>query len=207
MSARVMTTKTKLLVSAALLAGAASAAGLGTFGSFTSTTSASEAVSAGTVALGNPSAGGPDNRLTVAATGIVPGDTVQRVFKLSNAGTQNFSAVTLTTAAAAPSSLLDSDTTNGLQMVIDKCPTAWNEAGSGPAYTYTCTGSVSTVLASVPVIGSNLPLAGLTALTAGSSDYLRVTLTFPTGAGNALQGASSTVGFTFTATQRATSAH
>ena len=208
MSARVLSTKTKLLASAALVAAAAGAAGLGTFGSFTSTTSASQAVSAGTVTIGLGTAGSTDNRLTVAASGIVPGDTIQRVVKLSNTGTQALSAVTLSTTATI-SSALDTDATNGLQMTIEKCSTSWTEAGSAPAYTYTCSGAgtVSTVLASTPVIGSNLALNNLSALTAGNSDVLRVTLSFPSGAGNTLQGASSTINFAFTGTQRTASAH
>jgi spore coat-associated protein N len=206
MSARVLSTKTKLLASAALLAAAAGAAGLGTFGSFTSTTSASEAVSAGTVTIGVGTAGTTDNRLTVAASGIVPGDTIQRAVKLSNSGSQALSAVSLTTTATL-SSALDTDTANGLQLSIDKCSTAWTESGTAPAYTYTCGGTVSTVLASVPVIGANLALNNLASLTAGTSDNLRVTLTFPSAAGNALQGANSTIAFAFTGTQRTASAH
>jgi spore coat-associated protein N len=207
MSAHVLSTKTKLLASAALLAAAAGAAGLGTFGSFTSTTSASEAVSAGTVTIGVGTAGSTDNRLTVAATGIVPGDTIQRVIKLSNSGTQGLSSVNLTTSATS-SSALDTDATNGLQMTVDKCSTSWTESGSSPAYTYACSGggTVTSVLASVPVIGSNT-LNNLASLTAGSNDVLHVTLTFPSGAGNTLQGASSTINFAFTGTQRTASAH
>ena len=204
MSARVMSTKTKLLVSAALLAGAASAAGLGTFGSFTSTTSASEAVNSGTVTIGLGTAGGTDNRLTVGAANIVPGDTVQRAVKLSNLGNADLSGVTLTTAATT-SSLLDSNT-GGLQLSIDKCSVAWTEGGTAPAYTYTCGGSTSTVLAPVPVIGANRTLANLSSLVAGPTsapDYLRVTLSFPTAADNTFQNQSSVIDFTFTGTQRA----
>ena len=180
---------------------AASVAGLGTFGTFTSTTSASTPVTSGTVVIALGTAGTAANRLTVGATGLVPGDTVQRAFQLSNTGDQNLASVTLTTTAS-PSSLLDSDTTNGLQLVIQKCSSAWTEAGSAPAYTYTCGGSTTTVLASRPVIGSNLALNSLAAVTAGSTDNLLATLTFPSGAGNTLQGLSSTISFTFTGTQR-----
>jgi hypothetical protein len=109
--------------------------------------------------------------------------------------------LTLTTAATT-SSLLDTNTTDGLQMVIESCPAAWTEAGTAPAYTYTCAGGATTVVASRPVIGSNLPLAGLNSLNAGGSDNLRVTLTFPSAAGNNMQNQSSVIGFTFTGTQR-----
>jgi hypothetical protein len=88
-------------------------------------------------------------------------------------------------------------------MAIDKCSVAWTEGGSAPAYTYTCSGSTSTVLASAPVVGSNLALSNLSALTAGSTDHLRVTLTLPSGAGNTLQNQSSVIQYAFTGTQRA----
>src|SRR5581483_12336252 len=105
MSLRLTTTRGKLIASGALLATAAGAAGLGTFGSLTSTTSASESVASGTVsiALG---ASGPANRMSVAATNIVPGDTIQRAVTLTNSGTSALSGVYLTTNATT-SSLLD----------------------------------------------------------------------------------------------------
>ena len=199
MSAHVLSTKAKLLASAALVAAAAGAAGLGTFGSFTSTTSASQAVTAGTVVIGVGTGGTANNRLSVAATGVVPGDTIQRTVQLNNTGNQNLASITLTTTAS-PSSLLDTDATNGLQMVIDKCSQAWTEAG--PPYTYTCGGTTSSVLASRAVIGSNLTLSNLGSTSAGATDHLRVTLTLPSGAGNTLQNQSSTITYAFTGTQR-----
>jgi spore coat-associated protein N len=111
-------------------------------------------------------------------------------------------SVKLTTTAPV-SSLLNSDVTNGLQMVIDKCSVAWTEAGTSPAFTYTCSGTTTTVLASRAVIGSNLTLSGLSSLAAGGIDHLRATLTLPTGAGNTLQGLASTITYSFTGTQRA----
>jgi spore coat-associated protein N len=86
-------------------------------------------------------------------------------------------------------------------MVIDKCSQAWTEAG--PPYTYTCGGSTSTVLSSRAVIQSGATLSNLSSLTAGTTDHLRVTLTFPSGAGNSFQNKSSTIQYTFTGTQRA----
>jgi len=202
MSSRVLSTKAKLLASAALVAAAAGAAGLGTFGSFTSTTSASQSVTAGTVVIGVGTAGTVNNRLSVAATGVVPGDTIQRTVQLNNTGNQNLASITLTTTAS-PSSLLDTDATNGLQLVIQKCSSTWTEAGTAPAYTYTCGGTTTTVLASRAVIGANMTLSGLSAVTAGASDNLMATLTLPASAGNTFQGLASTVTFAFTGTQRA----
>jgi spore coat-associated protein N len=194
-------TPKRLLASLAVVGAAAAVAGLGTFATFTSSTSASHTVSSGTVsiALG---ASGTANRLNIGASNLVPGDTVQRAADLNNNGTgtaDNLSAITLTTTAS-PSSLLDTETSNGLQMTIDKCTVAWTESAS--PYTYTCGGTTSTVLASRPVIGSAIALANLSSLTTGSTDHLRVTLTLPTAATNAMQGQTSTISYNFLGTQR-----
>jgi hypothetical protein len=197
-----LTLRVKVLGSVAALGAAASVAGLGTFGAFTSTTSAATPATSGTVVIALGSAGTTANRLTVGASGLVPGDTVQRAFQLSNTGNQSLASVTLTTTAS-PSSLLDTDVTNGLQLVLQSCSTAWTEGGTAPAYTYTCGGTTSTVLASRAVIGSNIPLSNVTSTTVGATDNLLATLTFPTAAGNTLQNQSSTVSFAFTGAQRA----
>jgi spore coat-associated protein N len=190
----------KLLLTAAVLGATASIAGLGTFATFTSSTSASHTVSSGTVTIALGATGASTNRLNVDATAIAPGDTIQRSVDLINQGTLNLASVTVTTQATT-SSVLDTDATNGLQMVIDKCSQAWSEAG--PPYTYTCGASTSTVLSSRAVIQSGVSLSNLSALTAGNTDHLRVTLTFPSGAGNSFQNKSSTIQYTFTGTQRA----
>lgn len=199
------TTMLKVLVSFAALGAAASVAGLGTFATFTSSTSASHSIASGTVSIA-VGAAGPANRLTIGANGLVAGDTVQRAVDLINSGSgssDNLASIQLTTAAA-PSSTLDTDASNGLQMVIDHCSVSWTESAS--PYTYTCGGSTSTVLASRPVIGSNIALSNLAALTTGSTDHLRVTLTLPALAPNSLQGQSSTLSYTFVGTQRVAAA-
>src|SRR6266571_7579660 len=190
----------KLIATIAVLGAAASIAGLGTYATFTSTTSQSHTIASGTVTIALGATGASTNRLNIGASALAPGDTIQRSVDLINSGSLDLASVTLTTTAS-PSSLLDTDTTNGLQMVIDKCSQAWTEAG--PPYTYTCGGTSSSVLASRAVIGSNLALSNLSSTTAGSTDHLRVTLTLPSGAGNTLQNQSSTISYAFTGTQRA----
>jgi len=198
-----MTTRRKLLATLAILGAAGALAGLGTYATFTSTTQASQTTSSGTVVVALGATGASTNRLTVGAGGLVAGDTVQRSVDLSNTGNQDFASVALTTSAS-PSSALDTDATSGLQMVIDRCSVAWTEAGTSPAFTYTCQGgSTSSVLASAPIIGPGLALSNLSSLTAGNTDHLRVTLTLPSAAGNTLQNQSSTITYSFTATQRA----
>ncbi|HUN79320.1 MAG TPA: TasA family protein [Solirubrobacteraceae bacterium] len=194
----------RLLGSFAVIGGAAAMAGLGTFATFTSSTSASHTISSGTVSIALGATGASTNRLTVGASNVVPGDTIQRSVDLVNnggAGADNLSGITLTTTAS-PSSLLDTETTNGLQMAIEKCSVPWTEAGTAPAYTYTCSGTTSTVLSSRPVIGSSMALSGLASLTTGATDHLRLTLTLPAAAPNTLQGQTSTISYNFVGTQR-----
>lgn len=203
----------KLLLSLAAVGVAASIAGLGTYATFTDTasTTSDPTISTGTVDINLGAEGTADNRLSVGASGLVPGDSLQRRAKLTNAGNQNLASVVLTTSASA-SSLLTTDATNGLQMKIEKCTgtIGWTESIGAP-YTYTCDAAVpadnlgvrSTVLASRAIIGADLALTGMSSLTAAGSDDMVVTVTLPSTADNTFQGLSSTIDYTFSATQRA----
>ncbi|MEY2474137.1 MAG: hypothetical protein QOK28_3466 [Actinomycetota bacterium] len=192
----------KLLLTLGAVGIAASMAGLGSFATFTSSTNASQSVGSGTVVVGLGATAAATNRLTVAASGLVPGDTIQRSVDVANTGNQNLASLTLTTTAS-PSTVLTTDTTNGLQMVVDRCSSNWTESGASPAFTYTCSGSSTTIVATRAVIGANMSLTGLSALTSGGTDHLRVTLTFPTTADNTFQGLSTSITYAFTGTQRA----
>ncbi|HEX5266759.1 MAG TPA: hypothetical protein VFW24_08290, partial [Acidimicrobiales bacterium] len=110
---------------------------------------------------------------------------------------------------ASPSSSLDTDTTNGLQTTVQSCSVAWTEGGVAPAYTYSCSGTTTTVMSSTSVAAlesSASSVTPLNALTAAGSDHLLVTLTLPTTAPNSFQSLSSTLTYTFTGIQRATQA-
>ena len=179
---------------------AAGLIGLGAYATFTSTASATHSVTTGTVTIALGATGASTNRLNVDATLVAPGDTIQRSVDLINQGSLDLASITLTTSATV-NSLLDTDGTNGLQMTIDRCSVPWTESGSSPAFTYSCGGTTSTVLASRAVIGSNLALSNLGSLTAGVTDHLHLTL--PTTADNTFQNKTSTVQYSFTGTQRA----
>lgn len=170
------------------------------FATFTSTTSVTQNVNSGTVAFASLTPSGTGQRLSVAATDIAPGDTIQRAVTLTNTGSINMdaSAVRLTTSATT-SSLLDTGG-NGLTMTIDKCSVAWTE--SAFPYTYTCGGTTTTVLASSPVIGTNVALANIVT-TPATPNHLRVTLTLPTAADNTYQNQTSVISSSFAGTQRA----
>ena len=161
---------TKVLLSLGALGVAGAMAGLGTYGSYTSTTSASATVSTGTVHI-DLAASGAGNRMSVAATGVLPGDTVSRAVDLSSTSSDALASVKLTTTAPVTSSTLNTDGTNGLQLLIQRCTVSWTEtANTAPqtGYSYTCGGTTTTVLgsASTPVIQTNTAFTGLAA-TAG----------------------------------------
>jgi spore coat-associated protein N len=161
--------------------------------------SQTQAQSVGTRALSLQigSAGTAANRLSIGASGLIPGDTVQRVIDIQNTSAFNYSSLTLTTTAA-PSSLLDTDATNGLQMVIDECSVAWTESGSNPNYSYTCSGTTTPRITTRAVIGSSMNLGG-GALAANTTGKYRVTLTLPSSAGNTFASLNSTISYAFTA--------
>src|SRR4051794_10225013 len=103
MSANRRSRRKKVLLSLAVVVAGASVTGLKTYASFTSSTSAAQTVATGTVTIALGSTGAATNRLTVNASGIGPGDTIQRSFDLANTGDMVISAIALTTTAS-PSS-------------------------------------------------------------------------------------------------------
>jgi spore coat-associated protein N len=203
-----LSTRAKVVVTVSALAAVVGAVGAGTYGAWTSTTAVeSPTYSSGAVKLDFGPAGAT-NRLSVGASGLAPGDTVQRGFTLRNNGSLDFASISMDLSAPA-SSLLDSDPSDGLTLKIEECSTGWIESGSTP-YTYSCTGTQNTVLAVTPVATAKATpptLGGLAALSSGGSDSLRATFALPAGSGDATQGRSSTLSVAFTAVQRAATNH
>lgn len=187
------------MLTAGLIGLTATALGAAAFATFTSTTSASQSASTGTVAFAAIGTNGTGQRLSVAATDMAAGDTVQRAVTLTNTGSIDMlpGSVALTTTATT-SSLLDTGA-DGLTMTIDKCSVPWTE--SSFPYTYTCGGTTQSVLATSPVIGSNVALNNIVT-TAGTPNHLRVTLQLPTAADNTYQNQTSVIGYVFAGTQR-----
>lgn len=193
-------TSTKVLATVVMVTAAAGAAGLGTFGGFSSSTAAEQQVSTGRVVL--TSAAQATRGFEVAASNLVPGDTVQRAVQLTRSNeTEAFGSVKLTTAAGS-SNLLSTDTVNGLRLKVDQCSVAWTKAASSNELT--CGGTTTNLVAQRAVVGQNLDLAAATtALNSGAKvANLRAELVLPQAAGNDFQGLSNTITFTFDATQR-----
>jgi predicted ribosomally synthesized peptide with SipW-like signal peptide len=218
----------KIALSIALLLGAAGALIGGAFATFTdSVTAGPQAITSGSIKI----AVGPVNDAATGATNIAAGDTIAREADLnSTGGTIANKEITLKFSAPVTKSLLNEDPTNGLQVSVQSCAEAWKrkEGAKPPAFEYTCTPGAKEVkingaaTASVSALETTPePLTPLNSLATGGQDFLVFTLTLPAGApgnlgehaacsgtlgGNEktenLEGCSSTLTYTFQATQR-----
>jgi predicted ribosomally synthesized peptide with SipW-like signal peptide len=183
----------KVLGSVGVVGAAAAVAGVGTFGAFTdSTTPAPVSIQSGIVSIALSAADGSAT-VPLAFDGVVPGASVTKAINLINDGDSALSSVRLATVASQ-SSVMDTDTVNGVQMTVQSCPVAWTAD-------FTCTPGARTLLASGPVV-RNSTLTNPASVTAGATDHLAVTLSLPAAAGDAFKGQSSALALTFTATQR-----
>jgi spore coat-associated protein N len=217
----------KIVLSIALLLGAAAALIGGAFATFTDTVTAGpQTISSGTIKI----AVGPINDAATGATNIAAGDTIAREADLNSTGATLANKEITLKFSAAPTSKLDSDATNGLQVSVQACSVAWTRKVEAPppAFKYTCGGVESAVkingaaTASISALETTAqPLTPLNSLATGGQDYLVFTLTLPeaapgdlskiaactgpaggTVATEDLQGCSSTLTYTFQATQR-----
>src|SRR5438445_8887895 len=167
----------KVALSIALLLAAAGALIGGAFATFSnSVTAGPQAITSGTVKL----AVGPVNDAATGATNIAAGDTIAREADLNSTGaTLAIKEITLK-FSAAPTSLLDTDPTNGLQVSIQACSEAWKRTVVGsppPPFEYTCTpgatavkinGAASTSVSALE--GTAGVLSPLNSLNAGGKD-------------------------------------
>jgi hypothetical protein len=184
---------TKVLGSVGVVGAAAAVAGLGTFGAFTdSTTPAPVTVQAGVVSIALSAADGSAT-VPLAFNGVVPGASVTQALDLINDGDSALSSIRLATVATQ-SSVMDTDTVNGVQMTVQSCSVAWTSD-------FTCTPGARTLLAAGPVV-RDAALANPASAAAGVTDHLAVTLSLPTGAGDAFKDKSSGLALTFSAIQR-----
>jgi spore coat-associated protein N len=183
----------KVMGSVGVIGAAAAVAGMGTFGAFTdSTTPAPVSIQSGVVSIALSAAEGSAT-VPLAFDGVVPGASVTRAINLVNDGDSALSSVRLATAATR-SSVMDTDTVNGVQMTVQSCSVAWTAD-------FSCAGSAKTLLAAGPVV-RNAALTDPASVTAGATDHLAVTLALPTSAGDVFKDKSSDLALTFTATQR-----
>ena len=131
----------------------------------------------------------------VPGVGLAAGDQMQRPLDLKNMGKKNFAALAVTTAAS-PSTPLDTDAANGLQLRIDTCSSSWKKLDG--TQEYACQKPTRSVVTRRPVIGNGVVLSGL-ALARGKTAHLLLTVSLPDSAPNTLQGQTTSLTYTFTA--------
>jgi hypothetical protein len=185
----------KVLGSVGVLAAAAAVAGMGTFGAFTdSTVPLADQVDTGTVSI-DLAAPAQTIDFGQPGGGWVPGDHSYLAVDLVNTGSSALGSITLDVTPLR-SSILDTDTTNGLQLTLDDCSTSWSTTGGQ----YSCTGTQTRLYTGPIVLSRQLPQLASTAV--GGVDHLLATATLPQGAGNQFMGAETDLGVVFTGTQR-----
>lgn len=152
---------------------------------------------------------------SVGATGMVPGDTVQRAVTINNNGTTPLSTITMGVTDATPTALDNAST--GLTVAVSECSVAWTQTTlSSGGYTYTCSGTTSAIQSTVatstvlnsatPITVSAVGASGVcpdAACAANGTSYLMVQFTLPTSAPSTDQGLSDTLGVTISGVQRA----
>jgi len=125
-----------------------------------------------------------------------PGDTKAYKMTIENSGSVPFTYALSVAAQPGKSSVLDTNAALGLQLKVERCNSAFASC-SAPLYN----GRI--VVTNLDLGGpDNLPGPGSPkGLKKGSKDYLRLTASLPSGAGNAFQGKTSVLDLTWTATQ------
>ena len=126
----------------------------------------------------------PHGRIAVVGAKLAParlvaaGDRIQRVLELRTGGRAR---VTLIAAAKAHSPL--ADTGVGLRLRVDACTKVWRRIRGGG---YACRGKSTVAAAEAPALGRHV----LRKLRKRGKNHLRLMLTLPQSAPNALQGQS-----------------
>jgi hypothetical protein len=190
-------TARKVVGSLGVIGAAAAVAGMGTFGTFTdSSTPIATTISSGTLSIDVAQQGAT---VPVTTADFVPGDVMTRAVNLINDGSSALGSVTLQTTVSA-SSVLTTDTVNGLQLAVKSCSVPWTEGGTPTAPTYTCAGT-ERVMNAGPVL-ANMTLNTPLALTPGGTDYLTFAISLPAAADNTFQNKTAALNLTFTGTQR-----
>ncbi|MGY1688656.1 hypothetical protein [Geodermatophilus sp. SYSU D01105] len=190
-------TRARIAASIGVLGVAAAVAGLGTHGTFTDSTTPvvtdlgtgvlsialSEAADAATVSLF-------DHGVFLA------GDSESSAIDLVNDGTVALSELRLGSVATS-SSALDSDPVHGLQLTVEGCSEDWESAGGD----WTCGGTATRFYSGPIVLDAVLDGAG--SLAPGGVTHLLLTASLPSTTGaDLVEGASSSLDFTFSGVQR-----
>ncbi|MGY1641491.1 hypothetical protein ACI782_10205 [Geodermatophilus sp. SYSU D00703] len=188
----------RIAASVGVIGIAAAVAGLSTFGTFTdSTTPVVTQLDTGLLSIALTQAADAAT-LSLFDHGVfLAGDSESSAIDLVNDGSVALSELRLGSVATS-SSVLDSDPVHGLQLDVEACPEDWESAGG----TWTCDGT-TTSLYSGPIV-LDAVLDGAAGLAPGGVTHLLLTASLPSTTGaDLVEGASSSLDFTFSAVQRA----
>jgi hypothetical protein len=146
-----------------------------------------------------------DDEFSMDASDMVTGDLAARTFTLTTGGPAGDIVDVKLTSEATTSSLLDTDTSHGLVLIVAQCSVPWTQhtAGGHPVVDG-CSGVQSFPVFFVPVIESDVSLTGLD-LTPGTPNYLVIGMILAGSGGDdtALENQTSVIKFTFAGVQRA----
>lgn len=121
---------------------------------------------------------------------LAPGDRVSRVVELRKRGHARFAAIYFI-ARRRDASSLNADRKHGLRVGLRSCPKRWKRRSGR----YTCSAKTRVVLRMRPLVGRTrlrrLRLKGTRPV------HLLLVVSLPAGAGNALQGQSTRVRYSF----------
>lgn len=132
-----------------------------------------------------------NDSVTSEVDNMLPGQSASRTLVVENNATFNFSSIALN-ITDSQNSIFTTDTTHGLQVTVDRCNAAF--------------ASCSTVISQRPILSKEVSgqtfdnIAG-PALTSEGTDYLRVTLHFPSTADATFLDKTALLTYTFTAQQ------
>jgi hypothetical protein len=205
------------VLSVAIAVTAFTAMSAGGFSLFSTSSTATQALSSGTlnVTLGAGSSPTGDY-LTYAVTSFGPSDTVSMGATVTNAGT--LPAIVSVTLAPSPSTALTADATNGLTVTVDGCAGTLTATPATPTNgvagqeVYSCSGTLLPTAANGGPIASlvntpiTVPLSSAPdgSLGGGANAGVVVTYGLPgTASQTAVQGQSTTMSYSFSATQTA----
>jgi hypothetical protein len=184
--------------SVAALGVAAAVAGLGTYSTFTDSTSpVNTGVATGVLSLSLNDSGGGAATQPFQGGALLAGDSISQALDLVNDGSTAFGSVSMKMSATS-SSVLDTDTVNGLQLRVRSCSVPW----TGPGASWQCTGTEQTLYTGPMVVVRTLTGAG--SLNPGGVDHLLLTASLPpTANASTFQGKQSTLSLVFDGVQRA----
>ncbi|SFK97705.1 hypothetical protein [Geodermatophilus ruber] len=189
--------RARIAASIGVLGVAAAVAGLGTFGTFTdSTTPVITEMASGVLSIELSKAADAATLSLFDNGTFLAGDSESSAIDLVNSGTVPLSQMRLT-SVATQSSVLDSDTGNGLQLTVESCSEEWDLREAG----WHCAGT-TTPFYDGPIVLDEA-LVGAAGLAPGQVDHLLLTASLPgTTEADLVRGATSALDFTFFATQR-----